>query len=84
MNPDTDLIVKALERAKQIQDTQSTGIDYTDEKQYKISVRKREKIQSIVKNPQTANLLSPKDAIGCKRTCLDTNYFETYNRKNLY
>ena len=48
MNPDTDLIVKALERAKQIQDTQSTGIDYADEKQYKISVRKREKIQSIV------------------------------------
>ncbi|SVC21932.1 uncharacterized protein METZ01_LOCUS274786, partial [marine metagenome] len=48
MNPDTDLIVKALERAKQIQDTQSTDTDYTDEKQYKISMRKREKIQSIV------------------------------------
>ena len=43
----------------------------------------RGKIQSIVKNPETAELLSPKDAIGCKRTCLDTNYFETFNRNNV-
>ena len=44
----------------------------------------REKIRSIVMNPATAELLSPKDhAIGAKRLCVDTNYFETYNRDNV-
>jgi cation diffusion facilitator CzcD-associated flavoprotein CzcO/acetyl esterase/lipase len=40
----------------------------------------REKIRSIVKDPQTAEDLCPKDyPFGTKRPCLDTNYFETYN-----
>ena len=44
----------------------------------------REKIRSIVRNLATAELLSPKDhAIGAKRLCVDTNYFETYNRDNV-
>ncbi len=43
----------------------------------------RSKIREIVKNPNTAELLSPKNAIGCKRLCADTNYFETYNRDNV-
>ena len=30
-----------------------------------------------------AEILSPKNAIGCKRLCADTNYFETYNRDNV-
>ena len=33
---------------------------------------------------QTAELLAPKDhPIGTKRLCLDTNYYETYNRDNV-
>jgi cation diffusion facilitator CzcD-associated flavoprotein CzcO/acetyl esterase/lipase len=40
----------------------------------------REKIRSIVKDPETAEALCPKDHyFGTKRPCLDTGYFETYN-----
>jgi cyclohexanone monooxygenase len=44
----------------------------------------REKIRSIVKDPAVAELLAPKDhPIGTKRLCLDTGYYETYNRENV-
>ena len=40
----------------------------------------RERIRGIVKDPAVAELLCPDNVIGCKRPCLDTGYFETYNR----
>ena len=43
----------------------------------------RQQIRKIVSNPTTAELLSPKDTIGCKRLCLDSEYFETFNRENV-
>ncbi len=44
----------------------------------------RNKIRATVKDPRTAELLAPKDhPIGTKRLCLDTNYYETYNRDNV-
>ena len=44
----------------------------------------RQKIRSIVRNPAVAEILAPKDhPIGTKRLCLDTNYYETYNRNNV-
>jgi cyclohexanone monooxygenase len=44
----------------------------------------RNKIRSIVRDPKVAELLAPKDhPIGTKRLCLDTNYYETYNRDNV-
>ena len=43
----------------------------------------RGKIHEIVKDPETADLLSPKTVIGCKRLCVDTGYFETFNRDNV-
>ena len=44
----------------------------------------RNKIRGIVKDPATAELLAPKDhPIGTKRLCLDTDYYETYNRANV-
>ena len=44
----------------------------------------RNKIRGIVKDPAVAELLAPKDhPIGTKRLCLDTNYYETYNRDNV-
>ena len=44
----------------------------------------RNKIRGIVKDPATAELLAPKDhPIGTKRLCLDTGYYETYNRPNV-
>jgi len=39
----------------------------------------RNKIRAIVKNPATAELLCPDNVFGCKRLCVDTGYFETYN-----
>jgi cation diffusion facilitator CzcD-associated flavoprotein CzcO/acetyl esterase/lipase len=44
----------------------------------------REKIRGIVKDPETAEALSPHDhPFGSKRPCLDTNYYATYNRPNV-
>jgi cyclohexanone monooxygenase len=39
----------------------------------------RRKIRGIVKDPVTAELLCPDNVFGCKRLCVDTGYFETYN-----
>jgi cyclohexanone monooxygenase len=39
----------------------------------------RAKIRGIVKDPATAELLCPDNVFGCKRLCVDTGYFETYN-----
>ena len=44
----------------------------------------RRKIQSRVKNPELAEKLTPRDIyIGTKRLCLDTQYFETFNKDNV-
>lgn len=44
----------------------------------------REKIREIVKNPETADALSPTDhPFGAKRPCLSTNYYATFNRPNV-
>ncbi|MEO6842016.1 MAG: NAD(P)/FAD-dependent oxidoreductase [Bradyrhizobium sp.] len=39
----------------------------------------RRKIREIVGDPATAELLCPDNVFGCKRLCVDTGYFETYN-----
>ncbi|MDP1879129.1 MAG: NAD(P)/FAD-dependent oxidoreductase [Actinomycetota bacterium] len=43
----------------------------------------RRKIRELVEDPQTAESLLPSHHIGTKRTCVDTNYFATYNRDNV-
>lgn len=44
----------------------------------------RNKIRTIVKDPQTAELLCPTDhPIGSKRICVDTGYYDTFNRDNV-
>ncbi|MDE2580601.1 MAG: NAD(P)/FAD-dependent oxidoreductase [Rhodospirillales bacterium] len=44
----------------------------------------REKIRGIVKDQEVARLLCPNDhPIGTKRLCLDTGYYETFNRDNV-
>jgi cation diffusion facilitator CzcD-associated flavoprotein CzcO/acetyl esterase/lipase len=44
----------------------------------------RERIQSIVKDPETADALTPRDhPFGSKRPCLETNYYATFNRPNV-
>jgi cyclohexanone monooxygenase len=39
----------------------------------------RRKIRGIVRDPAVADLLCPDNVFGCKRLCVDTGYFETYN-----
>jgi cation diffusion facilitator CzcD-associated flavoprotein CzcO/acetyl esterase/lipase len=44
----------------------------------------REKIRGVVKDPEVATALTPRDhPFGAKRPCLDTNYYATYNRPNV-
>jgi len=51
----------------------STGAEFT-----------REKIRAIVRDPDVAALLSPQHHIGTKRTCVDTGYYEVYNRPDVH
>lgn len=44
----------------------------------------RNKIAETVVNPRVAQKLMPSAAVGCKRLCLDTNYYATYNRPNVH
>ncbi len=44
----------------------------------------REKIRQKVKNPEYAEILCPKNyPFGTKRLCVDTGYYETFNRDNV-
>jgi cation diffusion facilitator CzcD-associated flavoprotein CzcO len=43
----------------------------------------RAKIRSTVRDPAVAELLSPRNTIGCKRLCIDIGYYETFNRPNV-
>jgi cyclohexanone monooxygenase len=44
----------------------------------------RAKIRSIVRDPAVADLLTPRHyPLGTKRLCVDTAYYETYNRDNV-
>jgi cyclohexanone monooxygenase len=43
----------------------------------------RRKIRAVVDDPSVADRLSPTQRIGCKRMCVDTGYFETFNRPNV-
>ena len=43
----------------------------------------RGKIRETVRDPAVAKLLEPRQPIGCKRLCVDSGYFETFNRPNV-
>ena len=42
------------------------------------------KIHEVVEDPQTAADLCPEYPVGTKRPCLDTSYYETYNRPDVH
>ena len=45
----------------------------------------RSRIRDLVDDPETADLLSPTThPIGTKRLCVDTGYFQVYNRDNVH
>ena len=43
----------------------------------------RDKIRATVQDAETLQNLLPQHIIGCKRLCLGTNYYDTYNRNNV-
>jgi len=43
----------------------------------------RRQIRRIVADPERAEILTPKHVVGCKRMCLDSGYYETFNRSNV-
>ena len=43
----------------------------------------RNKIRGIVKDPIVAELLCPQTVMGCKRLCVDSDYYQTFNRDNV-
>ena len=43
----------------------------------------RGKIREIVRDPETAQKLSPKTIFGAKRLCIDDGYYATFNRPNV-
>jgi cyclohexanone monooxygenase len=43
----------------------------------------RAKIRQLVTDPDVALRLMPTTVIGCKRLCVDTGYYETFNRANV-
>lgn len=43
----------------------------------------RRKIHELVDDEKLAELLTPDFALGCKRMCVDTDYYPTYNRENV-
>ncbi len=43
----------------------------------------RAKVRSIVRDPATAAKLSPRQPIGCKRLCVDSGYYDTFNRETV-
>jgi cyclohexanone monooxygenase len=44
----------------------------------------RAKIRAVVRDPNVAELLEPKDhPVGSKRICIDSDYYATYNRANV-
>ncbi|MEZ5740518.1 MAG: NAD(P)/FAD-dependent oxidoreductase [Burkholderiaceae bacterium] len=44
----------------------------------------RNKIRRIVKDPVTAELLCPTQPIGCKRICVDSGYWATFNEPHVH
>jgi cation diffusion facilitator CzcD-associated flavoprotein CzcO len=43
----------------------------------------RDEIRGIVKDPEMAAKLLPDQVLGCKRLCVDTGYYQTFNRPNV-
>ena len=43
----------------------------------------RAKIAETVADPEVAATLQPQHTIGCKRLCIDTGYYDTFNRPNV-
>ncbi|CAN5913522.1 NAD(P)/FAD-dependent oxidoreductase [soil metagenome] len=43
----------------------------------------RAKIHEVIKDPELAEKLTPRNVIGCKRLCVDSGYWETFNQPHV-
>jgi cyclohexanone monooxygenase len=60
-----------------------TDIQTNPEANHKVADFVRARIREIVKDPDTANALCPTDLIATRRLCVDTGYYEIFNRTNV-
>jgi cation diffusion facilitator CzcD-associated flavoprotein CzcO len=44
----------------------------------------REKLHEIVRDPDVARKLTPDQVVGCKRLCVDTGYWDTFNKPHVH
>ena len=44
----------------------------------------RERIRETVRDPEIAEKLVPRQVIGCKRLCIDTGYYDTFNQPHVH
>ncbi|MEO6624290.1 MAG: NAD(P)/FAD-dependent oxidoreductase, partial [Burkholderiaceae bacterium] len=42
------------------------------------------KIRGLVRDPATVELLTPRQLVGCKRLCVDSGYYETFNLPHVH
>ena len=44
----------------------------------------REKLHEIVRDPDVARKLTPDQVVGCKRLCVDSGYWDTFNKPHVH
>jgi cyclohexanone monooxygenase len=54
-----------------------------DREDYKVMERLRRRVESIVKDKETAEALKPYYRANCKRPCSSESYYDTFNRPNV-
>lgn len=92
-NPQSALDVDAQERQAVYEDRWQTGglgftASFADQITNQVANEYaadfvRSKIRGIVRDPEKADLLSPKSVIGCKRLCVEGGYYEAFNAPNV-
>ena len=92
-NPDPALEASPEEREKQYEEFWARGglpflgaygdLLFDKDANDTIAEFAKRKIREIVKDHEIAALLTPDNVFGCKRLCVDTGYYETYNRPHV-
>jgi cyclohexanone monooxygenase len=90
LDPESVRAVKADYRAFRARNAEQAfgfGADVARHPESALSVDEAEfiraKIRELVADPAIAERLMPSQIMGCKRLCVDTNYFATFNRPNV-
>ena len=92
-NPDSALEATPEEREKQYEEFWERGglpflgaygdLLFDKDANDTIAAFAKRKIQETVKDPKVAALLTPDNIFGCKRLCVDTGYYETFNKPHV-